>query len=163
MDSSNERHKITIEQFDKIIIPYADRMTIQRLGVYYGSLLYFEMDKTAHEKSLGEISLTLEAYDWSIKNKNTEVCNSHLVSREFCQETLFGILQGKKINKFTITNQHTTILIESDIRIEINYQKDIIDDYKLVFSLYLPHRQSIALEAPSPELLLEIGGQKKEH
>jgi hypothetical protein len=167
MAATNIEHiTITEDDAERLISPFKQDMVVWKVGLYYGSLLYFEMGQkhlTRRHTERGEFSLTLECDEWYLQQNNIELCNSVTIDRTFVEGVLHPIMTGAKFAGFAIDilSRMTTISLDSGYTIKLAHENSNVMDRKLLFTLYLPERGSIALkQGIVPTLNLEINHQK---
>ena len=138
------RHPITRGEFDSIIAPYKERMIVQRIGVHYGSMLYFKMGKERSSLDRERLHLTLQADWWTLLKDGAEVCNSTSINREVAETVLIRLMRGACFLDLIIGS--TVILSFSHgFSVVIRPEQSAQDDYDLLFSLYLPEKTCIVL------------------
>jgi hypothetical protein len=160
------RTHLTEEECDKILMPLKERMTIWKVGLYYGSMVYFEMgEKKLSKKNeeIGEFNLTLNCDEWYLRKNNVKVCDSFTITREFAENNLGHMMFGEKFDDFDIDIQSkiTTIYFKESYQINLFHDNTIeMDQYHTLFSLRLQKEKYISLlQGKLPRLEMEVHKQ----
>jgi hypothetical protein len=160
---TKKRQQITIDIFDKLIAPLRSEMVIWKVGLYYGSKLYFEMGNRCIDskinRDVGTISLTLEADDWQLIRADRELCNASTVSRELVENSLNDQIVGATLGNVNIDYEHhiTTISFTNGDLLTLPHEcSGANNGYHLIFTLYLPGKSIVLTQGPLPELVMEI-------
>lgn len=173
-DISPQRHAITKEHFNAILSPLKKEMRVWKIGIYYGSLLYFEMgkkhidymiNKTKGDK-IGEFSLTFECDDWHLDNNDREICNSETINRDFAETSLNEMMKDVRFEDviIDIPNKMTTIYFDKSYKIRLMHDNtEVLDDYHSLFSLYLPGETIVLSQGQIPQLFLIPSDHIKEN
>ena len=149
-------------------------MVIWKVGLYYGSALYFEMGKKCLDYRLnkkegdeiGEFNLKLEANEWYCEGNNHELCNSSNITREFAETSLNNMLIGKKFEEYIIDipNNVTTLYFEDNYQIKLFHEEnDPRNNFDYIFSLFIPKKIIALKQGFNPKLEIEDGERIKRH
>ena len=147
------RRPLIKDEVDSVIAPHKERMTVQRVGLYYGSMLYFKMDREVKSTDNEGLRLTLEGDWWTLSKDGAEVCNSTSISREFAETVLTRLMRGESFLDFVIGST-ATLYFSRGFSVVIKPDPSrTSDDYDLLLSLYLPENIWIVLTNDLPPQL----------
>jgi hypothetical protein len=121
-------------------------LTCWKVGLIYGSMLYFDMNDRIVEKRkkggfyiYGSATLHLDGNNWNIYHHGIKIANSYYINRDIAESSLHQKFVGQRLLKIIPPIQpkvkRLTIVFSDELEIMVRQGKNI--EYNLV-KLYLP-------------------------
>jgi hypothetical protein len=145
--------------FAQLLSAFGPHLACWKVGLYYGSMVYFAMGgrqkkrfRNGNEIEVGEANLTLNGYNWAIRDGGWTLATSPTVTRELAETLLAERFIGQRLVKVEFSEQslssgkqvRVAIIFADAPTIEIwtiPEEEEYIDDD--LFSLRLPNVQWI--------------------
>lgn len=125
---------ISKEEFESMIALNKARMVIQKIGISYGSLLYFTMDTAMYDRD-DMLELTLWGDLWWLFKNEKRVCESETITREFAEGQLSKLMEGARFENITLEENAATLVFSNGFSIVV--ERDLLSDYDDLLTLSL--------------------------
>ncbi len=135
---------ISKEEFDSIIEPYKDQMIVQNVGLSYGSMIYFLMDKVLHKRD-DMLELTLWGWYWRLFKDKEEICSSETITRKFAETVLSDIMKQSRFEGAHILGSKCTLSFSNGVRVFLEQRPEVDDSDDLFFLSLVDNRDSILI------------------
>lgn len=137
MRQSNEEVSELIQQFAPLIC--------WKVGLHYGSMIYFEMKERTKqkmldgtEKEVGSCRLSISADNWQIHQENEKIITCNSIKREFAENELREKFVGERMNGIKFFSEKMLLISFTSnliIALGVNGQREEKDD---LFRLFFP-------------------------
>ena len=143
---------VTVEDLNQMIVDLGP-LLCWRVGLSYGSMIYFEMGDKMEEKALdgsirtiGSSSLSLQGDEWSIFENSDEIISSKEISRDFAESILASKFVNQHLLKFQLDTRECKLRISysENLELVLSY-KDVSDGTEDEINFFLPNGQIVAL------------------
>lgn len=132
----DHRRKITEKELREILARYSSDLKCWKVGLYYGSTIYFEMGKEDLKKvgrsglkQVGSVTLDLDGYRWTISQDGTDITDNNLITRELAETVLTEKFSGQTLDSVEITQNLNLIQFHFSNDLKIKIQENIDSDY----------------------------------
>lgn len=143
-----------------------------RVGLSYGSMIYFEMGDKVEEKALdgsirtiGSSSLSLLEDEWSICENGGEIISWQEISRNFVESTLDNKFVNKRLLGFQLDSREGKLHVCYSGKLELVLSfPNTSDETEDVINLFLPNGQIVALNKQNGLFIYEeISVKRQKH
>lgn len=128
--------EISKQEFDSVLKQYKDRLLVQRVGLSYGSIIYFLMNDSILERE-NMFDLTLWGWYWQIYQNNKEISNSDIITRESAENVITEIMNGAYLDNIYIEENGCNIHFSNGVQIKMKQHLQE-DDSEYLFFLSVP-------------------------
>lgn len=146
MSDSNPISAVSNSEIAAILSAFARHLVCWRVGLQYGSRIYFDMGERWSERIKGDLSgaigssnLVLEGYRWTISKQGHELVNSEKVSPRIVDDQLQDVFVGERLERleFIKTKQELVAKFTGGIAIHspASLRDEYIDDCLCIFLL----------------------------
>jgi hypothetical protein len=141
--------------FARLLSAFGPHLVCWEVGLYYGSMVYFEMGGRRKERlrpgdeiEKGDASLVLDGYNWAIRDGAQTLATSPTVTREFAETVLAERFIGQRLVEVKLSSffrAANRCVLPSFLRMRPqsrsgpSREKEYVDDE--LFSLRLPNGQ----------------------
>jgi hypothetical protein len=114
---SKSRATISNEDLARIIKMFSEYLICWKVGLQYGSRLYFEMGKPLEQeiksgvKVVGTSTLILEGYNWIISGPTGQIADSNAISPDITSSILQKMFEGRRLDAISFNKDNVQLVI----------------------------------------------------